>query len=302
MLLRIRRFSGESSIRGFCLCCRKRVTDMSEEQEQIKIHYFVDEAGDPNLFGRLGKIILGDIGCSKYFILGKLDIDDPVELSKALNDLRADLLAEPYFKDVPSMQPERKKTALGFHANNDLPEVRREVFKLLIKPEYDLKFYAVVKNKTDLLTYVKQRNEQEAAYKYKGNGLYDSLTTDLFSSMHKMVDYVDICFAQRGNKTRTKAFEQALKRAEGEFEKRYGIKRPNTWGVRVDRPENEPGLQAVDYFLWALQRFYERKEGRFLELVYPKISEVLDLDRISDGRRGVRYNSMNKLDLGYFGA
>lgn len=36
-------------------------------------------------------------------MLGKLDIDDPDQLSKDLEVLRADLLADPYFKNVPSM-------------------------------------------------------------------------------------------------------------------------------------------------------------------------------------------------------
>ena len=270
---------------------------MAQGQKQRIIHYYVDEAGDPNLFDRRGRIIIGNDGCSQYFMLGKIDIEAPEKLANDLEALRADLLADPYFKDVPSMQLERKKTAIAFHANNDLPEVRREVFKLLMKPEYKLKFYSVVKNKTDLLAYVKQRNEEEPRYKYNGNHLYDSLTTDLFSSMHRIVDCVDICFAQRGNKNRTKAFEDALKKAEDEFERRYGIQPPNTWAVRADIPEKEPGLQTVDYFLWALQRFYEKREDRFLELVYPKVTEIRDLDAMLDGRRGVRYNSKNKLDL-----
>jgi hypothetical protein len=40
-------------------------------------------------------------------------------------------LADPYFKGVPSMQADAKKTALFFHAKDDLPEVRREVFRVL---------------------------------------------------------------------------------------------------------------------------------------------------------------------------
>jgi hypothetical protein len=34
--------------------------------------YFVDESGDPTLFGRRGKIIVGEEGCSTHFILGVL--------------------------------------------------------------------------------------------------------------------------------------------------------------------------------------------------------------------------------------
>jgi hypothetical protein len=76
--------------------------DMGERMPAVPkssiIHYFVDEAGDPTLFDRKGRIIVGNDGCSKYFILGKLDVDDPAALTAAMEGLRGELLADPYFK------------------------------------------------------------------------------------------------------------------------------------------------------------------------------------------------------------
>jgi hypothetical protein len=51
------------------------------EQTNETIYYFVDEAGDPNLFAKRGKIKIGTDGCSNFFILGKLDIEDPLSLT-----------------------------------------------------------------------------------------------------------------------------------------------------------------------------------------------------------------------------
>jgi hypothetical protein len=144
------------------------------------IHYFVDEAGDPTLFNRNGRLIVGDEGCSRYFLLGKLEIEEPEVLSAQLTALRQDLVADPYFKGVPSMQPGHRKTALAFHAKDDIPEVRREVY------------------------------------------------------------------------------------------------------------------------LWALQRFYERGEERFLDLIWPQVGEIHDLDRLENGRRGVFYTKHKPLDLAAF--
>ena len=118
--------------------------------EKEMIHYFVDEAGDPSLFNRKGRIIVGDPGCSGYFMLGKMEIEDPLQVARELEALRAELLADPYFKNVPSMQPGRGKTAIAFHANDDLPEIRREVFRLLSRQK--VRFYAVVRDKRDLAT------------------------------------------------------------------------------------------------------------------------------------------------------
>jgi hypothetical protein len=127
------------------------------------VHYFVDEAGDPTLFNRKGRLIVGDEGCSSYFILGKLEIEEPGVLSAQLATLRQELVADPYFKAVPSMQPEHRKTALAFHAKDDIPEVRREVYRLLLNAK--VRFYAVVRDKTHLATYVQHQNARDADYR-----------------------------------------------------------------------------------------------------------------------------------------
>ena len=84
-------------------------------------YYFVDEADDGTLFDRKGRVLVGQPVCSRYFMLGMLDVPRPAELSQALQDLRQRLLADPYFENVPSMQPAAKKTSLFFHAKDACP-------------------------------------------------------------------------------------------------------------------------------------------------------------------------------------
>ena len=78
--------------------------------------YFVDEAGDPTLFSARGQVLVGSEGCSRCFMMGVLDVADPTALAVAMQALRMQLLADPYFHGVPSMQPASRKTALAFHA------------------------------------------------------------------------------------------------------------------------------------------------------------------------------------------
>lgn len=262
------------------------------ESDEAPLHFFVDEAGDPALFSGKGRILVGESGCSGYFMLGRLEVANPEALEQALADLRTNLLADPYFKRVPSMQPERRKTALAFHAKDDVAEVRREVFKLLLT--FDLRFSAVVRDKSALLAYVQQRNELEANYRYKGDELYDSLVEELFRRFHPLNEDTRICFARRGNKTRTHAFKTAIEEAETTFERQYGFRRPQAQ-VIASTPKRNAGLQAVDYFLWALQRYYEREESRYVELIWPKVLEVHDMDRIEQGRQGITYNQKRPL-------
>src|SRR3972149_6411922 len=86
--------------------------------------YFVDEAGDGTLFDAKGRVIIGKEGCSRFFMLGLAEIAQPDALTRDLDNLRVTLLHDPYFKGVPSMQAKAKKTAVAFHAKDDLPEVR----------------------------------------------------------------------------------------------------------------------------------------------------------------------------------
>jgi hypothetical protein len=124
--------------------------------------YFVDEAGDGTLFDRKGRVLIETEGCSRYFMLGVIDVPDPLALQHDMDTLRARLLSDPYFKGAPSFHPETQKTALAFHAKDDLPEVRREVFALLL--QHSVRFLAVVRDKQKLLEYVRLRNEREATY------------------------------------------------------------------------------------------------------------------------------------------
>ncbi len=268
-----------------------------DDGDILETDYFVDEAGDPALFNRKGHVIVGTEGCSKYFMLGKLDIEDPGALSNEMEALRNELLRDPYFKNVPSMQPEARKTARAFHAKDDLPEVRHAVFKLLTSKKGEIRFYAVVRDKRELVSYVHQRNERDAKYRYTENEAYDTLVSELFRKFRFSADVMRIRFARRGAKDRTRALERALEEANREFQRSYGF--PNDVETTIACLDSAAhcGLQAVDYYLWALQRFYERDEERYIDLIWPQVGEVHDLDFIEEGRRGVIYRKDNVLSI-----
>jgi hypothetical protein len=259
-------------------------------------HYFVDEAGDTTLFNSKGKILIGTEGCSKFFILGLLDIVNPEALSNSLEALRTTLLADPpYFKKVPSIQSENQKTAIAFHAKDDIPEVRREVFNLLTK--HELKFFAVVRDKQKLLDYVRERNQRESLYRYQQNELYDYLTRRLFKDrLHKDDEY-RIYFAKRGKSDRTEALRNALEAARAKFSSQWGVASEAPIHISASTPPLCPCLQAVDYFLWALQRLYERREDRYVEFLWSQFSLVHDMDDTRKTKYGVYYTQKNPLIL-----
>lgn len=263
--------------------------------ENKKRHYFVDEAGDGTLFGKSGGIAIGTEGCSKFFILGVLAVSDPEALTNELNLLRQHLLADPYFKKVPSMQLEAKKTYYAFHAKDDVPEVRREVFSVFKK--HDLQFLAVIRNKHKVLEYVRQRNSQDPAYRYHPNELYDFMVRILFKDLlHKENEY-DVTFAKRGTQDRTTSLREALEKAKFRFATQRNISNNSVVNVIPSTPVECVPLQAVDYFLWSLQRFYEMREDRYIELLWPLFSLVRDLDDTRIARYGCYYTQKRPLTL-----
>lgn len=248
-------------------------------------HYFVDEAGDGTLFDAKGRVLVGRNGCSSFFILGTLDVRDPSRLGGEMDALRRRLLADPYFRGVPSMQPEQRKTAIAFHAKDDVQEVRREVLALLATQ--DVTFSAVVDYKLRVLDYVRQRNERDSTYRYHPNELYDHLVKRLFKQRLHKDDAYRITFARRGRSDRTGALKQALDTARRRFCEQRSLSTSASIEVVPENSADSPPLQATDYFLWALQRVYERREDRFFSILSVRVGVIHDLGdtRIAAYRR-----------------
>ncbi len=258
--------------------------------------YFVDEAGDSVLFSKRGRrVIVGTPGCSRFFMLGMVNIPNVEVISSELDALRAQLLADPYFRDVPSMQPQAHKTAKAFHAKDDLPEVRREVFAFLRSHEFH--FSAVVRDKLCVVEYVRNRNRQDPDYHYHPNELYDYLVRRLFKTRLHKDDAYYIYFARRGAADRTTALQTALETARQRFCEQYKIVNHASINVIPTNPLTCTGQQITDYFLWALQRFYESAESRYIELLWDSISVIHDVDDTQKNPYGVYYTRKKPLSL-----
>lgn len=260
-----------------------------------KRYYFIDEAGDGVLFNRRGKVIIGSEGNSKFFMLGLLHVEDPLLLDRKLRELRQEVLADPYFAGVPSLRPESKKTAVAFHAKDDLPEIRKQVFELLRNTE-GLRFYALVRDKQSVLAEVRQLEARGSGYRYHPDKLYERMVPRLLRDRLHKADEIEIVFAQRGKKPRTQALKAAIETARKNFYRKHKIVSESMVTVTVGRPESYAGLQAVDYFLWALQRLYERGEDRYLRYLWHHVRLIVDADDRRKHNYGVYYGPKNVLD------
>ena len=267
---------------------------MADRESQTR-HYFIDEGGDSTLFSRKGKVLIGSEGCSSFFMLGLLEVPDPSVLQSSLGDLRERLMTDPYFSNVPSMQAGARKTALAFHAKDDLPEVRREVFQLLSAME-ELRFFAVVADKRQVLQYVRQRNESDPDYRYHPNELYDFQIRRLFKGkLHKSSGF-QIFFSKRGRSDRTAALRQALETTRSRFAEQHNLISKASLQVSEAPPKEQAGLQAVDYFVWALQRLYERYEERYVTYLWQAFRLVQDVHDRRKAGYGMYYTQKKPLN------
>jgi len=239
-------------------------------------HYFVDEAGDSSLFSKKGKTIIGQPGNSRFFIMGLLDVGDPGSLMVEMETLRSDLIADLYFKDVPSMLPKNRKTAISFHAKDDLPEVRHQVFRLL-RARDDLRFFGIVAEKFSTLDYVKNRQLREPEYRYHQDEIYDFLVRRLFRDRLHSGDTYEVVFAKRGNRKRKQILQEQLELAQQRHLEKFQGGTQAKIQVASGIPSRHAGLQAVDYYLWALQRLYERGEDRYLVNIWEDCKLVIDI-------------------------
>lgn len=257
------------------------------------MHHFVDEAGDLTLFNRKRQVVLGREGVSDYFMLGVAFVPQPDALEEALSALRTELLGDPFLNRIPSFHPSRRKTAIAFHAKDDVPEVRIRVFKLLM--ESDIKVFVAIRTKRALV------NQARAVYRYgqkiSENSIYDDLFSRLLRNRLHLADENHIVVARRGTKDRKEALTSAIRQAQMNFKARWGEREYGPCHVRTDQPSECPGLQAVDYFLWALQRLYERREDRYFTPLSQHYRIIMDLDDDRRQQYGEWYTDSNPLSV-----
>jgi len=244
------------------------------------IYYFVDESGDPCFFDKRGNYIVGKEGCSKLLMLGFIQTDEPKHIRTALHELREKIRNDKYLKDIPSIE----KSLRHFHATDDCPEVRQEVYKCLSALNFKAQF--VVARKIEGVFRKHDCDE---------NKFYDSLISHLFKNVLHRAETNHIYFSKRGSSTRQEPLENAIGRAKDQFEKKFFIKIRANVNIQSQVPTGEPCLQVIDYMNWAIYRVFVKGEMRYFNFVKDKVSFVWDIYDTSKYPKNF-YSKTNELD------
>lgn len=251
-------------------------------------HYFFDEAGDTSFYGKNRKNIVGSEGVSHTFLLGMLSFKTPLsEIRSQILDLQKQIGDSPYYKNVPSVKNRVLKNGFFFHAKDDLPEIRKEFFDLILK--FDCSFQAVVGRKIVSIFENKHHNKEKEFYA-------DLLSHLLKDKLHKY-PHMLLNIAERGSSTALHNLETGLAKAKHHHRKKFAEGRTVTKVIfNVENYQSEPLLAVVDYLCWAVQRVFEKGETRFYDYVCSKIGLVVDLyDRQNYEQWKNYYTSENPL-------
>jgi len=245
-------------------------------------YFFVDESGDPIFYDRQGNLIVGKEGCSPVLILGFIETQNPQTLRRELLALQGEIVNDPYFQGFPSI----RKTAVAFHAKDDLPEVKYRVFKLLATLDFKAQF--IVARKIERVF----RNNFNA----KETLFYDHLVSLLFQNNLHRYQKNHIYFAKRGSRDRQIPLSNAIQTSIQRFEQKWNVSVTTDINIQAQTPEGEPCLSIVDYMNWAVYRAFTREQMGYYNTIADKVSLLVDLyDR--DNYPNNWYKRRNPFDI-----
>lgn len=244
-----------------------------KKTEEKTVWFFVDESGDPVFYGKGGKVIVGQEGCSRVFLLGFVQTENPQIIRDTLGKLRSAVAADPYLKDILSV----RKSLFAFHAKDDCAEVRMQVYKTLA--DLDFSVQVMVARKIEPMFRTRFQGSQDR--------FYEDLTSRLFENVLHKAAQNEIVFSRRGKKMRQHALRSAIQRGVERFRLKWKPETITDIQISTTLPSEEPVLQVIDYANWAVQRAFERGEMRYFDFLrdkYALVCDVFDHNNYKNGR------------------
>lgn len=207
------------------------------------LYMFIDEAGDYEFTSEN----------SKYLIWGAITI-----------------IGDPHFLYIPFSQLKHELNTNGididrFHASEQSQWIRNKVFNVLSNPQilFESNFVIVEKRKTNLSI----RNPK-ILYPKMASYLLQYIFSR-YSDMDKIIIFTDTLPIRRKRQAIEKALKENIRRLFGN--KKFHIYHHSF--------RSNFGLQAIDYYAWAVFRKWERDDLRSYDLIKAKVNSEFDIFR-----------------------
>lgn len=202
-------------------------------------HIYLDESGDLS-FDFTKK------GTSKFFIITVLISDNKVILDRLIKKINLEVARMSKGKSTPNMLHASKQSdKIRLKLLNELASKDVQVDYIYIDKTKDLKYSLVDKHK-----------------------LYLELTVALIDNVmnqHRILSD-DILLTASKRETSKELNEKFINGIEKYFDDKVS--------VEIQIPQNEKGLQVVDFCSWSIFRKYEYEDDSFCEIIKEKFLEL----------------------------
>ena len=254
------------------------------ERSKIAIHYYIDESGNPEFYGKGKRLLIGNEGYSPLLIIGLVTIINRKHLVSEIGNFRKKLLADKKLTHIHSLH----QPGWYLHAKADHTEVRELFFDFLSKKSF--RGYFIIGRK-NLEIFEKRHKSNEKNFYFD---LIKNLLKDRFLEFSEYKIYLS---KRSGNGI--KSFSEAIEASIEKYNKstkKEDIKPLYTCNIVPSK--TTPELSVVDYQLWALQRYIVKGEKEYFDKLKDKYCFIYDIygKKKKGQNRFFTYNNPFNLD------
>lgn len=228
-----------------------------------KKYLFIDESGDPNFYGKGGKLLVGQQGYQPLLIIGMIETENRRVLRKSVLEFQKKLEADPLFNTLHSIKP-----GWYLHAIEDHPDIRAKFVEYIRSLEGFRTF--VVIGRKNLNRFARKHNNNPTEF------YYDLLYHLLKDRLREENTFYQLFLAKR-QKTKMNYFEESVRNAIDRDNKRRKTPIKINYQCDVVLSSKFPELSIIDYLLWSLQRYIRSNQSRFYNALLTKYNLIIDV-------------------------
>lgn len=234
-----------------------------EKRKKATIHYYIDESGSPEFFGKRKKILINKDGYSPLLIIGLISIINRKHLCSEIENFKNGLLNDKSLQHIYSLH----QPGWYLHAKDDHPEVRKRFFEFLSKKSF--RGYFIIGRKK-LKVFLDRHNGSEKEFYFD---LVQNLLKDRFTDFSEYKIYLS-----RRSGSSINTFSDAIDASIEKYNK--STKKEDIepiYSCNIVASKVTPELSVVDYLLWALQRYISTGDKTYFEMLQNKFCFIYDI-------------------------
>lgn len=224
-------------------------------------YIYIDESGEIDFFGKKKRVLWTEPDFKPFTLLGMVVTSEGKRLGKDVEKLRKTILDNPLFNQIHSV---RTNPNYFIHARTDHNDVKVKVFEFIQNLDY-IEFYVVIARKIPEIFMNKHHSKTHEFYFDLVNKLIGRLELNS-DTEYKMY------LAQRQSSTEQRFVESVEKVIKKQFQDEQ-----INYKCDIVKSNEYPALSIIDYALWAVHRYLDQGDKRFLMAIESKFKVIYDV-------------------------